>query len=59
MSPKARRNDRETPDVVLLRVRALVEEAIALVDASHASAEIGARLQEVMEALNRILGDRN
>ena len=59
MPTKAQLDDStETPDDVLLHVRSLVQEAIELVDASHASAEIGARLQEVMDALNRILGDR-
>lgn len=44
-----------TPNECLLRVRALVQQAIDILDARGGPAEISARLQEVVDALNRFI----
>lgn len=56
MLPDARLDDSgERRRECLRRVRALVQQAIEILDASGASTEISARLQEVMDALDRDL----
>ncbi len=60
MTPNARLdNSGDTRNEYLLHARSLVEQALDLVDKNQGPAEIGARLQEVIDALNRVIEIRD